>query len=102
MPEILTKHPKIVLQLLNDIGAKCGKGDEQHILTQCPRENFCLLPTGELCVYDIKNIASMTQMDTYDLHEAISHVPTMFNFINILLLTIIFLLGIWVGYKKMK
>ena len=49
MPEILTKHPDIVLNLLTDLGAECGSGPKD-ILKDCPIKNFCKLPTGELCV----------------------------------------------------
>lgn len=102
MPEILTKHPKVVLKLLSENGAKCGTGEKQQILKSCPRENFCLLPTGELCVYDIKNVSSMTQIDAFDLHEAVSYVPTMISFSNIVLLATVFLVGMWVEYKRRK
>ncbi|HLB42342.1 MAG TPA: hypothetical protein VJN02_05765 [Gammaproteobacteria bacterium] len=100
MPEIVTKHPKVVLKLLSDSGASCGVGAKQNILINCPPENFCALSMGELCVYDVKHIATMHQIDPIDLHEAISRVPTMFSFANITLLAIIFLIGFWVGARK--
>jgi hypothetical protein len=49
MPEILTKHPEMVLQVLNSQGAQCGTGAAPKILTRCPPEKFCKLSGGELC-----------------------------------------------------
>lgn len=31
MPEILTKHPDIVIKLLQEHGIKCSKGEQQKI-----------------------------------------------------------------------
>lgn len=62
MPEQLTKHPEITLQVLRSAGAKCGEGALQSILTQCPAERFCKLPGGELCVYGLSEAPQMTQI----------------------------------------
>ena len=43
MPEQLTKHPEVTLEVLRSAGAKCGEGTQQSILTQCPAERFCKL-----------------------------------------------------------
>ena len=69
MPEILTKHPKIVKKILNNTKVvKCGKPKpKKRILTQCPDDSFCSLPTGELCIYDYKNVNKMTQINTPNL-----------------------------------
>lgn len=100
MPEILTKYPEVVLQILNDAGAKCGKGATPQILKNCSAENFCALPTGELCIYNLNNVSSMTQLSAFDLQESYSHIPTMLSFINITLMAIIFLIGYWLGNKR--
>lgn len=67
MPELLTKHPTVVIDVLESTGARCGDGLPQKILTKCPREAFCALPGGELCVYGLDEVDAMTQIDTDDL-----------------------------------
>lgn len=67
MPEIVTKYPNLALQELKDAGIKCGVGAKQQILITCPKENFCALPTGEICVYGIKDVPQMTQITALDL-----------------------------------
>src|SRR5688500_7800664 len=49
MPELLTKHPDVVMKLLQQAGGKCGAGQEQTILKNCPPERFCTVPGGEMC-----------------------------------------------------
>lgn len=67
MPEVLTKHPEVVLKVLESGGARCGDGLPQKILTQCPQEAFCALPGGEMCVYGVADFGAMTQLDKEDL-----------------------------------
>ena len=67
MPELLTKHPKIVKSLLTQEGIACGQGATQEILTKCPKENFCSLKGGELCVYGLDESHKMTQFSKKDL-----------------------------------
>ncbi|MGY8526878.1 hypothetical protein [Paracidovorax citrulli] len=66
MPEQLTKHPDVTLQVLRSAGASCGTGSTPQILTQCPSERFCKLPSGEICVYGIGDAAGMTQFTRAD------------------------------------
>lgn len=66
MPEQLTKHPEVTLEVLRSAGAKCGDGTQQSILTQCPAERFCKLPGGEVCVYGLADVSRMTQISTSD------------------------------------
>jgi hypothetical protein len=75
MPEIVTKHPDVVKQVLQSAGAKCGAGEPQRILKKCPREQFCALPGGEICVYPPGDVASMTQLTRADLCEPRSEAP---------------------------
>ena len=67
MPEILTKHPDIVMKVLKSQGAQCGTGAKPKILTKCPAENFCTLTGGELCVYGTSDVGKMTQLSLQDL-----------------------------------
>ena len=98
MPEVITKYPESLLRTLKNAGMKCGTGEKQQILTTCPKDNFCTIPTGEICVYDIKNIREMTQINTLDLHEAIGNTPpALFSWPSIFLITIVFILGIVLG-----
>lgn len=67
MPEQISKYPEVTLKVLKEAGARCGEGAKQKILTQCPRERFCALPSGEICVYGIDQIPEMTQIKTQEL-----------------------------------
>lgn len=71
MPEQITKYPEITLQILKEAGARCGEGVEQKILTKCPPEQFCALPTGELCVYGIEQIPQLTQVSAAELARVV-------------------------------
>jgi hypothetical protein len=62
MPEQLTKHPEVTLQVLRSAGGKCAEGARQEILTRCPAERFCKLPGGEICVYGLADAGQMTQI----------------------------------------
>lgn len=97
MPEILTKYPESALAVLKSAGAKCGIGIKQQILTNCPPEQFCHLPQGEVCVYGIKDITKMTQLNSSDLADFISNVPSIYSNFNIILLMISCLFGLFIG-----
>lgn len=66
MPEQLTKHPDVTLQVLRSAGARCGEGGPAQILKTCPAQRFCKLPGGEICVYGIDDAAAMTQLTRAD------------------------------------
>ncbi|ESJ24212.1 hypothetical protein B551_0205875 [Cupriavidus sp. HPC(L)] len=66
MPEQLTKHPDVTLQVLKSAGARCGTGETQQILKACPAERFCQLPGGEICVFGLPDAARMTQITKAD------------------------------------
>jgi hypothetical protein len=70
MPEVISKHPDVVKEVLQSAGAKCGVGAPQKILTKCPREQFCALPGGEMCVYGVNDVAKMTQLSRAELCES--------------------------------
>ena len=62
MPEQLTKHPEVTLDVLRSAGLVCGeRAAPQTILTKCPVDRFCKAPGGELCVYGLRDAASMGQ-----------------------------------------
>jgi hypothetical protein len=67
MPEVVTKHPDVVKEVLQSAGARCGEGAPQKILTKCPREQFCALPGGEICVYGASDVPKMTQLSAAEL-----------------------------------
>jgi hypothetical protein len=67
MPEQISKYPDVTLKVLKEAGARCGEGAKQKILKQCPREQFCALRSGEICVYGIDQIPQMTQIRTEEL-----------------------------------
>lgn len=92
MPEIISKHPEIVLQVLKSAGIACGTDTQPKILTHCPKQNFCTLPSGELCVYGINDLPQMTQLSASDFPTTS---PTIFSPMNGLLMVSLFLLG-WV------
>jgi hypothetical protein len=63
MPQVLTKHPEIVLRVIDRAeGATCGENaGPPKILKDCPIERFCRLPRGELCVYGLDDINKLSQ-----------------------------------------
>jgi hypothetical protein len=67
MPEQLTKHPEVTLQVLRGAGARCGPGVEPKILTKCPPQRFCAFDSGEICVYGLDQIPRMTQISVAEL-----------------------------------
>ena len=71
MPEQISKYPEVTIKVLKGAGARCGEGAEQKILTQCPRERFCALPSGEVCVYGIEEIPQMTQITANELARVV-------------------------------
>lgn len=66
MPEQLTKHPDVTIQVLRSAGARCGEGEAQAILRSCPPARFCKLPGGEVCVYGLDGAPAMTQITAAD------------------------------------
>jgi hypothetical protein len=71
MPEQITKYPEVTLEILKGAGARCGIGVEQKILMACPRDRFCALPTGEICVYGMQDIPRMTQISVPELAQIV-------------------------------
>ena len=71
MPEQISKYPDVTLQVLKESGAICGQGAPQNILKQCPRDRFCSLRTGEICVYGINEISQMTQVTAQELAKVV-------------------------------
>lgn len=69
MPEVLTKHPDVVRQLIEKTGGRCGEGQKQTILKACPPAQFCTMPGGELCIYGVEQARSMTQISAGELRE---------------------------------
>lgn len=71
MPEQISKYPEVTLQVLGESGAVCGQGAPQNILKQCPRDRFCSLRSGEICVYGINEIPKMTQITAQELAKVV-------------------------------
>ncbi|WED42849.1 hypothetical protein [Legionella cardiaca] len=97
MPEILTKYPEKVLQVLQGSNSQCGAGKSQKILINCPQDRFCSLPTGELCVYGVSDLSKMTQIQFIDLFRSPGT-----SFSLIVLLALFFVLGLLTGAKMAK
>lgn len=65
MPEVISKYPEITLKVLKEVRVRCGLSGlkfQPGILTKCPAERFCSLPTCEICVYGLSKIPQMTQI----------------------------------------
>ena len=75
MPEQLTKHPEVTLQVLRSSGARCAEGAKQEILTHCPAERFCKLPGGELCVFGLSDASKMTQITSAEWKALVQSLP---------------------------
>lgn len=71
MPEQITKHPEVTMRVLESAGAQCGDGRPQRILTECPEEQFCALPSGEVCIYGVEQIPEMTQITSEELARVV-------------------------------
>ena len=71
MPEVLTKHPEVVIKVLEGAGVRCGPGQQQKILTKCPPSRFCSTPAGETCVYGVDQVTQMTQIDRAELAKLV-------------------------------
>ena len=106
MPEIISKYPDIVLQILKEAGVDCGVGAPQQILVNCPAEKFCSLPTGEFCVYGLNDVPKMTQISGTELANAAAGAKIPFLTIEATILVLIaFIAGIVIGiliFKKLK
>jgi hypothetical protein len=61
----------VTLQVLKGAGARCGEGIPPKILVKCPSERFCALPTGEICIYGMKDIPQMTQITSKELARVV-------------------------------
>ena len=67
MPEQLTKHPEVTLDVLRSAGLVCGEpAAPQAILTKCPVDRFCKAPGGEICIYGLREASSMAQITKAD------------------------------------
>ncbi len=75
MPEQLTKHPEVTLQVLRSAGAQCGTGAPPAILTACPAERLCKLPGGEICIYGLADVSRMTQFTPSDWQALVQAPP---------------------------
>jgi len=102
MPEVVTKYPAVLIKELKDAGGICGEGYQQKILTTCPKDKFCRLPTGEICIYDYHDLSTMTQINSLEWHEAITNTPGMFSPYNLIVIIAVFGLGLLLGNKITK
>lgn len=74
MPEQLTKHPEVTLQVLRSSGAKCAEGARPDILASCPPARFCKMPGGEICIYGLAEAPKMTQITVADWESVVAAV----------------------------
>ena len=109
MPEQISKYPDVTLQVLRESGAVCGQGAPQNILKQCPRDRFCSLKTGEICVYGINDIPKMTQVAPQELAKVVCPLaqkatlfPTDFSALEAALVFAVFVSGIGVGKLRRR
>jgi hypothetical protein len=104
MPEQISKYPDVTLEVLKGAGARCGEGAKQQILTKCPPEQFCALPSGEICVYGIEQIPEMTQIKTDELARIVcppgkqaSMTSLPFSGADMALMGMVFVAGLLIG-----
>ena len=103
MPEQISKYPEVTLKVLKGAGAVCGEGGEQKILTRCPAERFCALPTGEICVYGLEDIPQMTQITPQEIASVVcppsqaSVFPTLDSALVVIFLGVCFAGGLLIG-----
>ncbi|ARG97717.1 hypothetical protein [Legionella micdadei] len=94
MPELLTKHPDLTLKLLKEAKIPCGTGAQQTILKACPKDQFCSLPSGELCIYGTNQISEMAQIHPVEFLFKPGNLGPLSALILIALV-----IGIWIGTK---
>ena len=72
MPEIITRYPAAVESVLKAANMKCGTGVKPKVLTSCPDEKLCQLPSGkgEICVYSIQDIDNMSQISSFQFLQS--------------------------------
>ncbi|MBI5275739.1 MAG: hypothetical protein HY854_04700 [Burkholderiales bacterium] len=75
MPEQLTKHPEVTLEVLKSGPASCGTGAPQEILKSCPKDRFCKLPGGEMCIYGLPEATKMTQVTQAEWRAIVPPLP---------------------------
>jgi hypothetical protein len=104
MPEQISKYPDVTLKVLKESGARCGEGTKQKILTHCPPEQFCALPSGEICVYGIEQIPEMTQIKSEELARVVcplgeqaSMASFPFSGADMALMGMVFVVGFLIG-----
>jgi hypothetical protein len=104
MPEQISKYPDVTLEVLKGAGALCGEGAPQKILTQCPVERFCSLPTGEICVYGINEIPQMTQIKPQELAQVVGPMTKegavnspVISVVDTIVLGVVFVAGLVLG-----
>ncbi len=102
MPEQISKYPDVTLQVLKGAGAVCGEGADQRILTRCPADRFCAFPTGEICVYGLEDIPSMTQISRQELAKVVcpsraSMFPSVSSATDGIVLGVVLVLGFTIG-----
>jgi hypothetical protein len=104
MPEQISKYPDVTLQVLRESGAVCGQGAPQNILKQCPRDRFCSLKTGEICVYGINEVPKMTQVTPQELAKVVcplaqkaSVLPADISALQASLVLAVFISGVGLG-----
>ena len=103
MPEQISKYPDVTLKVLKGAGAVCGEGIDQRILKQCPADQFCALPTGEICVYGLDQIPQMTQITLQEMANIVcpftqaSMLPSMDSASEGITLGLFLILGIVIG-----
>lgn len=107
MPEIISKYPEITIRVLEDGGARCGAGEEPQILKTCPRERFCSLPTGEICVYGLNEIPRMTQITQEEIARVVTdRLPepraAFLNWEIFLFVLVAFILGLILGQRFLR
>ena len=88
MPEILTKHPDVVQNMLKKMGATCKVGNP-NILSNCSSSNFCKVPNvGEFCIIGLDEMDKLTQFKIKEDLNGLSFDPECNNEYN----------HDWIGY----
>ena len=91
MPELVTKYTDVALKILKDAHIDCGTGKQPTILTHCPKDRFCSLPTGELCIYSVKETNITTQLTPFDFISLSYSLPVL------AVIGLVFIIGLVAG-----
>jgi len=76
MPDLMTRYPDTAQKVFESGRGQCTGDREPRILKDCPHNQLCVFPGGEVCVYGLNQIRRIPQMPTPALRERLPTRPS--------------------------